>query len=169
LPQLEGRAVRVRFQAGLHAWRGKLVSEDRGEAVHAGSMLRKRMIVLDASLAESGHELARILIHELFHFVWLRLGNGKRREWETQLAGELRRGARGELGWSAEVRKQRLSTADATARTRRWREYACESFCDSAACLIVGREHAEFTLAGRFRTQRCGWFEALLERPAIPI
>jgi hypothetical protein len=166
---MTGRAVRVRFQAGLHAWRGKLVSEDRGEAVHAGTLLRKRTIVLDAALAQSGDELARILIHELFHFVWLRLANRTRRRWELQLASELGRGARGELGWSAEMRKQRLSVEDMAKRSRRWREYACESFCDSAACLLGRREHAEFTLAGRFREQRRAWFRTILERPAIPI
>jgi hypothetical protein len=161
--------VRVRFQGDLHAWRGKLVPVGRGEPVHAGSMLRKRMIVLDSELAESGHELARILIHELFHFVWLRLGNPRRQEWERQLAGEMRRGARGELGWSAEARKQRLEPADAAARNRLWREYACESFCDTAACLIADRKHPEFTLSNRFRTERRAWFAAILERPAIQI
>jgi hypothetical protein len=75
------------------------------------------------------------------------------------LAAELRAGARGELGWSAEWRKRALAPADLAARTRRWREYCCESFCDTAAWLFAGLPgHSEFTLAGRWRERRRRWF-----------
>ena len=131
-------------------------------------MLRRRLMVLDAALLGSPRELARILVHEVFHFVWLRLGNPARRSWERQLASEVRRGARGELGWSAELRKPK-AVPGAAARSRLWRDYACESFCDSAACLLAAARRGEATLAPRFRNERRRWFAALLEQPAIPI
>jgi len=75
------------------------------------------------------------------------------------LGRELAQGARGELGWSADWRKQGLGRADIRSRTRHWREYCCESFCDSAAWLYAGIErHEEFTLAARFRKGRSAWF-----------
>jgi len=105
--------------------------------------------------------LKRILIHELFHFVWLHLGNPSRRSWEELLLEEFRGHARGELGWSAEWRKLELGECDRRQRSRRWREYACESFCDTAAWLFTGlRRHAEFTLCARRREARRGWFLA---------
>jgi len=120
-------------------------------------------MVIDEALAADREEFARIFVHELFHFVWLRLGNGKRRSFENVLVRELRREARGELGWSAEWRKRKLAPADWINRTRRWREYCCESFCDTAAWLYSGtRRHAEFTLAARFRAARRAWFRKVL-------
>jgi len=104
--------------------------------------------------------LARILTHELFHFAWLRLGNAQRRRYEDQLQGEIRQRVRGELGWSAERMKATLSSADHRRRTRAWREYACESFCDSAAWLLAGRgDSEEFTLPSAARRARRAWFE----------
>jgi hypothetical protein len=130
--------------------------------VHAGGFLRRREIVLDEALRRDGGELARILTHEVFHFVWLRLGNGRRQEWEMLLREEWARRARGELGWSAEWRKLRLTADDGPRRPRRWREYACESFCDTAAWVYAGDGgHAEFTLRPRFRAARRAWFDAL--------
>jgi len=121
--------------------------------------LRQRKISFDCTRAE----FPRIFVHELFHFVWLRAGNAKRRDWEAVLAGEIKARARGELGWSAEWRKQALDGRDAGTRTRRWREYCCESFCDTAAWLYSGtRRHAEFTLAARFRAARRAWFRKVL-------
>ena len=130
--------------------------------VHAGGFLRRREIVVDNALQHNGSELARILAHELFHFVWLRLGNSQRQNWEQVLYGELARRARGELGWSAEWRKLRLTVADASGRSRRWREYACESFCDTAAWVYaVDGGHPEFTLREQFQGTRRDWFDAL--------
>jgi hypothetical protein len=130
--------------------------------VHAGGFLRGREIVLDQALQHNGAELARILTHEVFHFVWLRLGNRRRQDWETVLRDELARKARGELGWSAEWRKLRLTPADMSKRSRRWREYACESFCDTAAWLWAGNDgHPEFTLKPRFQLARRTWFQTL--------
>ena len=74
-------------------------------------------------------------------------------------ARKSRRGRRGELGWSAEWRKDALGADDVAGRTRRWREYCCESFCDTAAWLYSGVErHEEFTLGERWRRGRRAWF-----------
>ncbi|MBV8732209.1 MAG: hypothetical protein JO336_20565 [Acidobacteriia bacterium] len=68
-------------------------------------------------------------------------------------------GARGELGWSAEWRKRELTEKDVQTRSRLWREYCCESFCDTAASIYSGKpEHKEFTLALRYRERRKTWF-----------
>jgi hypothetical protein len=130
--------------------------------VHAASFPRRRELVLDEALQDDEPELARILTHELFHFVWIRLGNRQRQDWETLLLKEMAARARGELGWSAEWRKQRLSGEDWRERKRRWREYCCESFCDTAAWIYGGLgDHDEFTLAQRFRSRRRVWFAGL--------
>ncbi len=130
-------------------------------AVHAGSFLRKREILLDSALLASPPELTRILTHELYHFVWIRLGNPARRSYEDLVKAECRRSAPGELGWSAEWRKCALGVRDRTARSRRWREYVCESFCDTAAWLYSGGgRHAEFTLGAVDRKRRKAWFQA---------
>lgn len=132
----------------------------RGVAVHAGSFLRRREIVLDSALLKSPPELARILIHELYHFTWMKLGNPARRSYERLLESECRRKIAGELGWSAECRKRDLAPRDRIARSRRWREYVCESFCDTAAWLYLGRRrHGEYTLPAAERKLRRRWFE----------
>lgn len=130
--------------------------------MHAASFLRQRRIVLDSALRRRPAELARILTHELFHFAWLRLGNPQRRSWENLLDRELVRGVRGELGWSAELIKQKLAATDRLDRSRLWRSYACESFCDSAAWLFRARpNHDEFTLSIRARQMRRQWFDRM--------
>jgi len=157
LPRLAGAEVRIESQSGLR---------DRRGAVHAASFLRQRRMVFDCRRSE----FPRIFVHELFHFVWLRAGNPARREFESLLAGEWRAGAAGELGWSAEWRKQRLDGRDVTGRSRRWREYCCESFCDTAAWLYGGvKRHREFTLAGTYRLARRRWFRQVVERACLSI
>ena len=154
LPPLSGAPIRVEASPGLH---------DRYGEVHAGSFLRERRIALNCTRAE----FRRIVIHELFHFVWLRLGNPLRQSYEALLRAER---ANGELGWSAEWRRQRLRRADRRLRSRRWREYCCESFCDTAAWLYAGVEqHAEFTLAGRHRRDRRVWFRQALGKRELPV
>lgn len=164
LPQLEGRAVRIRFVPALSAGSRKLYSRrSYGQPVYAATFVRKRRIVLDLELAEKPIELARILTHELFHFAWVRLSNRTRRSYESLLEREWKQRARGELGWSAELRKRGLSHNRhlTTRNLRKWRDYACESFCDTAAWLYSGvRRHPEFTLAGRHRKRRAEWFLA---------
>lgn len=162
----------LRFLPALTADRRRLYSNrKRGEPVHAASYIRKRRIVLDRELAQQPAELARILVHELFHFVWVRLGNPARHSYEALVHEEWRQRARGELGWSAESRKRALGKLSPGGRaTPDWREYICESFCDTAAFLYSGvRRHPEYTLAARHRNRRAEWFRAVFERGAISI
>ena len=157
LPPLTGRPIRMESAPGLR---------DRRGPVHAGSFLRERRIALNCTRAE----FPRVLVHELFHFVWLRAGNPLRRSYEAVLEAEFAARARGELGWSAEWRKDALAPADLHGRTRAWREYICESFCDTAAWLYSGvSRHSEFTLASRFRARRRAWFETSFENREIPL
>jgi hypothetical protein len=139
---------------------------DRHGPVHAGSFLRERRIALNCTRAE----LPRILVHEVAHFVWLRLGNPARRSYEALVRGEIAAHTRGELGWSAEWRKRALTAEDIAGRSRRWREYCCESFCDSAAWRWAGVvRHEEFTLASRRRESRRAWFAACVENRTLSI
>lgn len=140
-----------------------------GQPVFAGSFIRKREIVLDRELRGQPRELARILVHELFHFAWVRLGNSNRRSFENLLRAEWKRHARGELGWSAELRKNALRK-NPPAQEPLWREYLCESFCDTAAWLYSGvRRHPEYTLAARHRNRRAEWFRDVFSDGAIPV
>ena len=160
-PKVRGLPIEITFLPELKAHRGKLLSgkTERGREVHAGCFLRQRRIVLDAALKSRPRELARILTHELFHFAWLRLGNPQRRRYEDLLQGEIRKRVRGELGWSAERMKTTLSRADRMRRKRAWREYVCESFCDTAAWLLAGHGRSdEFTLPLPARRARRAWF-----------
>jgi hypothetical protein len=146
LPPLSGPPVRIEAAPGLR---------DRHGPSHGGAFVRERRIALNCT----PREFPRIFVHELFHFIWLRAGNPCRHAFEDLLQQECRTGARGELGWSAEWRKSELTTRDIGLRSRRWREYCCESFCDTAAWLYSGvEEHEEFTLGARFRRRRRAWF-----------
>jgi len=152
--------VRVEWAKDLRAWRGRLrFGPGPGEEVHAASFLRERRMVLDEALRQDPGELSRIALHELFHFVWVRLGNPVRRQWEELLREQVQQGAEGELGWSAEQRLRALRPSDVAARTRRWREYVCESFCDGAASAFgILQSHDEFSLEPRLRRRRLRWF-----------
>lgn len=171
VPFLDGPAVRVRFLPALRAHRGKLHSDlhrsaAAGMPVHAGTFIRRRLIVLDSGLLRRPNDLARILVHELFHFVWVRLGNSDRDAFAGLLESELKRGAKGELGWSAESKKVNLERD----LPRKWREYVCESFCDTAAWAYAGvLRHGEFTLATRYRKLREKWFRQVFGGRLVPI
>jgi hypothetical protein len=172
LAALEGRSVGVRFVPELTADRSKLYSKrPHGQPVHAGSFIRKREIVLDRELEDQPKELARILVHELFHFAWVRLGNPKRSSYEALVRAEWKQSARGEMGWSAELRKhQILERGLRIGRSQAWRDYLCESFCDTAAWIYSGvRRHPEYTLAARHRNRRAEWFRGAFAGKAIPI
>jgi hypothetical protein len=158
LPAVSGRSIRVELRNSL------------GPHL-ASTSIRRRVILLDREVLVRTGEFERILIHEVFHFAWVRLSNARRRSWEGLLQKEFRARAAGELGWSAEWRKRKLSPADAARRSPRWRHYACESFCDSAAWLFgdLGA-HDEFTLALRRRHARRAWFRAAFPpTSAVPI
>lgn len=156
LPRLAGRPVLVRIRPSL------------GPHLAAASISR-RVILLDSEVL-TPPEFERTLVHEIFHFAWVRLSNAERWDWERTLAGELRQHAKGELGWSAERRKNRLTSGEVRGRARPWRLYACESFCDTAAWRFASvREHQEFTLAARFRRLRRAWFRKHIESRTVLI
>ena len=77
MPQLRARRrIHVSFRPHLTAYRGKLLSKSpKGDAVYAGSFLRKRKIVLDEQMLRTPRVLERIFVHEVFHFVWSKLGS----------------------------------------------------------------------------------------------
>lgn len=157
MPPLTGVPIFIERARGLR---------DRRREAYAGSFLRQRRMVFDCS----PRDFPRIFVHELFHFVWLRAGNPARLAYEALLRCEHGAGAHGELGWSAEWRKQALAAGDVRSRTPRWREYCCESFCDTAAWLYSGvRRHPEFTLAGRFRARRRAWFRKTIGGRRLPL
>ena len=146
----------------MRVYRGRLDPGGRGQEVHAAGFIRERRIVFDASLRLDPNELGRILVHEVFHFAWVRLSNASRKSWRELLTREFARNARGELGWSAEIRKSALLRSAAVTSGRAWGEYACESFCDTAAWAhLHDVEHGEFTLSRRYREIRRGWFSEL--------
>ena len=157
LPPLHGDPVVISTVRGLR---------DRHGPVHAGAFLRQRRIAFDCARPE----FPRVFVHELFHFVWLRAGNAVRLAFVNLLRLEWQGGARGELGWSAEWRKAALGKSDVRRRTRRWREYCCESFSDTAAWLYSGAaRHEEFTLERRSRLLRRAWFRKTVESRSLSI
>ena len=157
MPPLDGAPIRIQHAPGLR---------DRRGPVHAGAFLRQRRIAFDCTPAE----FPRIFAHETAHFIWLRLGNPLRRSWEAVLRGEIRARVPGELGWSAEWRKAALARRDPSGRTRRWREYCCEAFCDTAAFLWSGiPRHSEFTLPADRRQPRREWFTVNLAGRGLSI
>jgi hypothetical protein len=172
LGALEGRSIGLRFVPALTADGRHLYSNRQlGQPVYAGSFIRKRQIVLDQELERQPRELARILVHELFHFAWVRLGNPVRQSYGALVREEWKKRARGELGWSAESRKRvLLKGSKHSTDSPSWRDYVCESFCDSAAWIYSGvRRHPEYTLAARHRNRRVEWFKAVFQGRAIPI
>jgi hypothetical protein len=161
LPEFTGSPIHIRFASQLTAHRGKLLCNqaERGAAVYAASFIRKREVVLDSELAKRPRALRLILTHELFHFVWIRLGNKGRSEFSELLADEYMRRARGELGESAALKKSVLKARDCLRNSRCWRDYVCESFCDTAASRHSDiKQKGVFTLAPRWRKRREIWF-----------
>jgi hypothetical protein len=163
LPPLLGAPIRVEWAPAPRAVGGHLLTgSGHGEEVHAASFIRERRIVFDEALRHDAGELSRILVHEIFHFAWVRLSNGARQSWRQLLGCEFARGARGELGWSSESRKAAIRSNAGVTPERVWNEYSCESFCDTAAWIYTaGGEHEEFTLARRFREIRRAWFRSI--------
>ena len=155
-----GRAIEIRYSRGLR--------DTAGNPAYAATFIRRRLIVLDEELRRQASEHARILAHEIFHFAWVRLGNPVRLEWEGLLRREFIRRVPGEAGWSAEWRKVRLRTRDVRLRTRGWREYCCESFCDTAAAWLTG-SRIETTLPLRVLQARFAHLAASLPPGGLPI
>ena len=144
LPELSGEPLRVELKNSLGPH-------------HAATSIPRRLILLDRGVLTKPGDFERILIHEIFHFAWVRLSNETRRDWRNLLAAER---DPGELGWSAEWRKLKLNPRDAREDSPKWKRYARESFCDSAAWLFAGLDqHDEFTLGLRSRRARQSWFQ----------
>jgi hypothetical protein len=157
-----GSPIHISFRSQLTAHRGMLRSREPGcgIGVYAASFIKKRKIIVDRHLLKQPQLLRLIVVHELFHFVWPRLGNGARKEFAELLAQELAQRARGELGESAAVKKSMLGKRDCGARSSQWREYVCESFCDTAAWRYSGvKQNCAFTLALLWRKRRKLWFD----------
>ena len=112
LPSLSGSPVYVLTRPRVIAYRGRLVAEatpQRGADVHAASFVPQRIIVLEEALLSCPEMFRLILVHELFHFVWPRLGNGARAAFSQAIRNEVEAKARGELGESASVKKPRAT------------------------------------------------------------
>lgn len=162
-PELSGSPIFISVGSQLTSHAGRLLSgsPERGTQIHAASFIRDRHIVLDTYLLRRSQMLRLILVHEVFHFVWPRLGNRTRAEYERLILAEREGGAKGELGESACMGKLSFhAERESTKREQLWRYYVCESFCDTAAWLYAGvTTHAEFTLAARWRERRNKWFQ----------
>lgn len=160
LPKLFGSPICVLAQPHLKAYRGKLVSglNEPGMPVHAASFIRRREIYLETQLLGRPQKLRMIMAHEVFHFVWPRLGNRLRAEYSGIVKAELEAGARGEVGESSDGWKRDVLRA-IEVKDGAVRNYVCESFCDTAAWLYSGvRRNAEITLGVRWRRRRLDWF-----------
>ena len=174
-PEFSLRLPRIKIAAAAG-----LQTPARGPA-HAASFIPQRYLLLAQSLFSRSGELGRILYHELCHFLWPRLGTG-RRFYEAAITRETQAGITGELGYSAAAAKEALtgaqgqattaaSAAPARARERRWRHYLCESFCDTGAWLLLRQaghrrsRHSEWTLEQRTRPER---FEAWRAAAGFP-
>jgi hypothetical protein len=132
--------------------------------VYAAAYLRERRIVLEKGLLSEPTLLRFIFVHELFHFVWMRLGNPAREEYSCLIAHEIQRLARGELGESSLVKKTGLpKDSQRPIKAPVWRDYVCESFCDSASHLLTGAlVHEGSKLGRRWTDLRRAWFEQML-------
>ena len=76
------------------------------------AFLRKRRIVMDDDMLRTPRILERIFVHEVFHFVWLEAGRAAfALPMKNIVSAELDRAARGELGWSAESLKMKVTEA----------------------------------------------------------
>ena len=64
LPELRGRKIDVSYLPELTAWRGQLLSRShKGDAVYAGCFLRKRKIVLDENIRQTGEYKIPVRLH----------------------------------------------------------------------------------------------------------
>jgi hypothetical protein len=142
----------------------------KGDAVYAGSFLRRRSIVLEQQMVKTPRVLERIFVHEVFHFVWSRLPRQLRESYDRLIREELKRSVKGELGWSAESMKLALTTEDIADGNRRWKDYLCESFCDTAGWMYgSASRYTEMTLDRRSRDLRRRWVEEHLEGRALSV
>ena len=160
-----GSPIHLEFLPALTAHRGALLSKGgRGRPVYAASFLRERRVVLEDSLTRDPPRLRLIFTHEVLHFAWWRLGNTRRTDFGALLTEECAARPRGELGESSLVAKDAYLSGSGEGKPRLWRDYVCESFCDTGAWLFSGVEdHDSFQLAARWKSRRAAWFRSLPE------
>lgn len=145
----------VEATPSLTAHRGRLLTgEARGTPIHAASFIRQRRIILESQLLSNPAAAQSILLHELFHFIWTRLGNAHRRSFTHLIAQEIVRHAAGEIGESCAVAKSRWKSHSSLTL---WKNYVCEAFCDTGACIYSSKPPSH-TLAGRWLARRRAWF-----------
>jgi hypothetical protein len=158
---LFGKPIHLRLERNLRAVKGKLqLGGIQGRELDGASFIRQREIVLADSLSQPEHR--RVLLHELFHFVWVRLSNQQRRSYEELLRSEMDRGVIGELSWPSFQAKERLNKQDWSTRSKGWRGYACESFCDTCSWYWRGMPgEGESAFPKIERTVRKRWVENL--------
>jgi hypothetical protein len=153
LIEFTGEPIPIEFRSNLRAGR---------DEVHASTHLHRRLILLDIALLKNPRERDRILAHEIFHFVWWKAPL-LRAAYSALIQEELSAGATGEMGWSAEWRKVALKRNDVQQHSGRFRDYLCESFCDTCACFLLNiKRHPEITLRAKFRGTRGNFFAANL-------
>jgi hypothetical protein len=129
---LFGEPIQLSYSRSPRAVRGKLISGGTvGRELDGASFIRQRRIVLANDLSTAENQ--RVLLHELFHFAWVRLSNRQRRSYELLLRAEIARGVQGELSWPSFQAKGQLRPQDLDSRSKTWRGYACESFCDTCS------------------------------------
>src|SRR5260370_25410300 len=87
----------------------------------AGVSLPRRLVLLDPVVLRQRGDFERIMVHEIFHFVWRRLSNPRRLSWEHVIAAELVRCAAGEPGSSAECRKNKAKPSPRLGPPPAWR------------------------------------------------
>jgi len=123
--------------------------------VHAASFLPRREIVFDEALLDHAPDFVNIVAHEIYHFVWRRLSNLDRKDWALLLEQEqtpLHPGLSSRLRFDAWVAKR---------TPRRWKDYVCEAFCDTAA----GITSPNIIIS----PQRRRWFSHLMKKRKLPV
>jgi hypothetical protein len=140
----------------LRAHRGQLLyGSGPGEEVVAASFLTRREIIFDADLLAHAPDFVNIVAHEIYHFVWRRLPNSERTGWSDLLAAEKRPS---HPGLSSRLRYDNWREAPTP---RRWKDYICEAFCDSAAALT----HPNATISPHRRK----WLSHLMKKRKLPV
>jgi hypothetical protein len=140
----------------MRAYRGKLqVGPGPGAEVFAASFIPRREIVFDSDLLGHAPDFVNIVAHEIYHFVWRRLANVERNNWSDLLAAEKRVS---HAGLSSRLRHEDWSVAKTP---RKWKDYVCEAFCDTAGALTNPNT--------RISPHRRRWFGNLMKKRKLPV
>lgn len=126
-----------------------------GEEVFAASFLARREIVFASELLDHAPALVEIFAHEIYHFAWRRLGNVERAAWAQLLQGETKPK---HAGLSSRLRYEEFIERRAD---RRWKNYVCEAFCDTAGAMTQPKS--------KISSQRKQWFKRLLKRRKLAV